>query len=68
MKLDYISSMLEPTNLTPCVKVVPNTPYDDAPRNLDILLIGGSMPPHRPAATDKFMEEAGKEISKILTT
>jgi transcriptional regulator GlxA family with amidase domain len=65
---DYIPSTLEPTNMTPSVKVVPTITYDDAPRNLDILLIGGPMPSHRPAAADKFMKEAVKETKNILTT
>jgi len=68
MKFYYISSTLEPTNMTPSVKVIPTITYDDAPRDLDILLIGGPMPSHRPAAADKFMKEVAKETKNILTT
>jgi transcriptional regulator GlxA family with amidase domain len=67
MKFHYVSSTLAPTNMTPSVKVIPTITYEDAPRNLDILLIGGPMPSHRPAAADKFMKEVAKETKNILT-
>jgi transcriptional regulator GlxA family with amidase domain len=68
MKFHYISSTLEPTSMTPSIKVIPTMTYDDAPRGLDVLLIGGPMPSHRPAGADEFMKEAVKETKNILTT
>jgi len=68
MTFHYISSDLEPTTLTPSIKVIPTCTYDTAPRDLDILLIGGPLLNHRPPAADKFMKEAAKETKVIMTT
>ena len=68
MKFHYISSSLSPTNMTSSVCVMPTITYDDAPRDLDILLIGGPMPSHRPKAADRFMKEAARETKCIMTT
>jgi transcriptional regulator GlxA family with amidase domain len=68
MTFYYISSDLEPTTLTPSIKVIPTCTYDTAPRDLDILLIGGPLLSHRPPAADKFMKEAAKETKVIMTT
>ncbi|MCJ1249401.1 hypothetical protein MMC30_006625 [Trapelia coarctata] len=68
MEILYISSNLEPAFMTPSVKVLPTITYDDCPRDLDILLIGGPPPTHRPEAGRKFMVEAARETKVILTT
>jgi len=68
MEILYISSSLEPAFMTPSVKVLPTVTYDNCPRNLDILLIGGPPPNHRPEAGRKFMMEAARETKVILTT
>jgi len=64
----YISSNLEPAFMTSSVKILPTITYDDCPRDLDILLIGGPPPDHRPEAAGRFMAEAAKETKFILTT
>jgi putative intracellular protease/amidase len=67
VKVFWISSSLEPTLLTSDVRIVPNATYDDAPRDLDILLIGGRTPEHSTGAV-KFMKEAFPKTKHILTT
>ncbi|KAK4161106.1 class I glutamine amidotransferase-like protein [Cladorrhinum sp. PSN259] len=79
----YISSTLEPTVTTPPTfldaklgakggyggfKYLPNTTYDTCPRDLDILLIGGPLPTHRPPQADKFMKEAWTKTRVWMTT
>src|ERR1700761_5731164 len=55
----YISTSLEPQELTPRgLKIVPSVTFDDCPRDLDIVIIGGPFPTHRPEAADRFMKEA----------
>ncbi|GAB1312337.1 Class I glutamine amidotransferase-like protein [Madurella fahalii] len=49
-------------------KFVPNTTYDTCPRDLDIILIGGPVPTHRPPQADKFMKEAWKKTRVWMTT
>src|SRR2546423_11473353 len=61
MVFHYIATSLEPTFVTPSMKIVPTTTYDDATRDLDILIIGGPLPSFRPAAADKFMREAAEK-------
>ncbi|CAH0023702.1 unnamed protein product [Clonostachys rhizophaga] len=68
MELFYLSSTLDPTETTMGLKYVPNMTYDDCPRDLDIVLIGGPWPTHRPAAADKFMKEAWEKTPVWLTT
>lgn len=64
----FISSSLEPTNTTCGFKWLPNTTYDDCPRDLDIVLTGGPLPTHRPAAADRFIREAWPRTRVWLTT
>ena len=65
----FISSSLEPAATTALpMKIVPNTTYDDCPRDLDIVIIGGPLITFRPAAADKFMKEAWNSTRVWLTT
>ncbi|MCJ1256405.1 hypothetical protein MMC24_004226 [Lignoscripta atroalba] len=64
----YISTTLDPAFMTPSMRVLPTVTYDDAPRDLDILIIGGPLPTHRPAAADKFMKEAAEHTKTVMTT
>jgi hypothetical protein len=66
MVFHYLSTTLDPAPMTAGLRVVPTVTYDDAPRDLDILLIGGPLPSHRPAAADKFLKEQKSKV--ILTT
>ena len=68
MKFHWISSSLEPARMTSNIKFKPTITYDECPRDLDILLIGGPMPSHRPAAADKFMKEAYAKTKTVMTT
>ena len=68
MEFFWPATTLETTETTPHLKVVPNCTYDDCPRDLDILLIGGPMPTHRPASADKFMKEAFPRTKVVMTT
>ncbi|KAH7305847.1 class I glutamine amidotransferase-like protein [Stachybotrys elegans] len=73
----YIATTLETSFMTPPqpgsdslggFKFVPTVTYDDCPRDLDILLIGGPVPSHRPPQADKFMKEAWSKTPVWLTT
>jgi transcriptional regulator GlxA family with amidase domain len=64
----YLSSTLEPARVTPGVKYVPNMTYDECPRDLDIVLIGGPLFTHRPPAATKFIREAWNKTPVWMTT
>ena len=68
MVIHYISTDLKPAHMTPSMRILPSITYDDCPRDLDVLLIGGPLPSHRPAAADKFLKEAVDKTGAILTT
>ncbi|GAB7356898.1 hypothetical protein MBLNU459_g7758t1 [Dothideomycetes sp. NU459] len=68
MEFFYMADTLDPANMGLTMKIVPNVTYDGAPRDLDILVIGGPLITHRPAAADKFMKEAFPQTKAILTT
>ena len=68
MDWHFLSTTLEPAEITPDMHVVPTVTYDDAPRDLDILIIGGPLPNHRPAAADKFLKEAFPKTKVVMTT
>ncbi len=68
MEFLYISSTLSPATMTPHMQIVPTHTYDDAPRDLDILVIGGPPLTHRPATSIKFLKEAAKETKVVMTT
>lgn len=63
----YISSSLEPARTTPSVQVTPTHTYETAPRDLDILLIAGPSPSHRPAGSIEFLREAFLRTKVIFT-
>ncbi|KAH6853188.1 class I glutamine amidotransferase-like protein [Chaetomium sp. MPI-CAGE-AT-0009] len=64
----YLATTLEPTFVTPGMRIVPNMTYDDCPRDLDIVLIGGPRFSHRPPPADRFMKEAWPKTRVWLTT
>jgi transcriptional regulator GlxA family with amidase domain len=64
----YISSTLEPAPMTAGIKICPNITYDDCPRDLDIVFIGGPLPSHRPPQANKFMKEAFEQTKTWITT
>ena len=68
MEFLYISSSLEPAFMTPSLHAKPTVTYDDCPRDLDILVIGGPPPTHRPEASLKFLKEAAEKTKVVLTT
>ncbi|KAF2738088.1 class I glutamine amidotransferase-like protein [Polyplosphaeria fusca] len=68
MEFLYIASELKPTWTTPEMYVTPTHTYDNAPRDLDIILIGGPDPSKAPPASFKFLQEASKQTKVIITT
>ncbi|PGH28068.1 hypothetical protein AJ80_00324 [Polytolypa hystricis UAMH7299] len=64
----YMSRSLEPTTLTSSVRILPKVTYDDAPRDLDIVIIGRPLPEMRPEAADRFMKEAWETTRVRMTT
>lgn len=68
MTFHWISSDLNPSMTTSGLKLQPTITYDGCPRDLDILLIGGPLPSHRPEAADRFMREAFAKTKVVMTT
>ncbi|KAK0735183.1 class I glutamine amidotransferase-like protein [Lasiosphaeria miniovina] len=70
MEFFYIATTLEPTMMVPGLNFTfqPNVTYDDCPRDLDLVLIGGPTPAHRPAQADKFIKEAWLKTRVWITT
>ncbi|KAK0657848.1 class I glutamine amidotransferase-like protein [Cercophora newfieldiana] len=68
MEFLYLAPTLEPTPVTVGLSYVPNMTYDDCPRDLDIILVGGPLLSHRPPQADKFMKEAWTKTRVWLTT
>lgn len=64
----YISSTMSPAFMTPSISINPTDTYESAPRDLDVLLIGGPPLEHRPAAAAKFMTEAVPRTKTVMTT
>ncbi|KAK0630353.1 class I glutamine amidotransferase-like protein [Bombardia bombarda] len=64
----YLATTLEPTWTTPGMKILPTVTYDDCPRDLDMVIIGGPMPDHRPPQADRFMKEAWTKTPVWITT
>lgn len=63
-------SVSQPTSLTSSIHVQPTTTYDDCPRDLDILLVGGPLPRHRPASASNLLRQSVGQgrVGKIFTT
>ncbi|KAF9740010.1 hypothetical protein PMIN02_009640 [Paraphaeosphaeria minitans] len=68
MEFLYISSSLEPAWATPDIFIRPTHTYDNAPRDLDIILLGGPDPHNVPEASLTFLREASKQTTAILAT
>ncbi|PKS06045.1 hypothetical protein jhhlp_007879 [Lomentospora prolificans] len=68
MEFFYISSSLELAFMTPSVYIKPTATYDDCPRDLDIVLTGGSYPDMRSPKAIKFIQEAWPKVRVWFTT
>ncbi|KAK2038707.1 DJ-1/PfpI family protein [Colletotrichum somersetense] len=68
MDFFYISSTLTSAEMTHGLRFVPNVTYDNCPRNLDLVLVGGPLPDSRPTEADRFMTEAFPKTRVWLTT
>lgn len=68
MEFLYISSSLNTAWTTPEMHVKPSHTYANAPRDLDILLLGGPDPGSVKEESLKFLQEASKQTKVILTT
>ncbi|KAK4129787.1 class I glutamine amidotransferase-like protein [Parathielavia appendiculata] len=68
MEFFYIATTLEPGFMTPGLHFVPTVTYEDCPRDLDIVLIGGPLLSHRPEQAARFMREAWPKTRVWLTT
>ncbi|KAF2223413.1 DJ-1/PfpI family protein [Elsinoe ampelina] len=65
----FPATTLAPTTMTPGITVLPSCTYDDVPRDIDVLLVGGPLLDHCPEAAARLMREvweAGK--ATVLTT
>jgi hypothetical protein len=61
----YLSSTKSLARMTPSIYYQPTETYDEAPRDLDVLIIGGPMVGFDPPGADKFLKE---QKSKIIMT
>lgn len=68
MEFLYISSSLELAMTTPEMFVKPTHTYENAPRDLDIILLGGPNPLTVKEESLTFLREASKQTKVILTT
>lgn len=68
LQVFYMASRLEPTELTAQFRYMPNVTYDDCPRDLDVVLVGGNLPTVRPEAAAVFMREAWPRTRVWMTT
>jgi transcriptional regulator GlxA family with amidase domain len=68
MTFVYISSSMDPAHVTPDMYVRPTHTYANAPRDLDILLLGGPNPATVHEESLVFLKEASKQTKVILTT
>lgn len=68
MEFLYISSSEELSWTTPDMYIRPTHTYDNAPRDLDVILIGGPDPSKVPEASLTFLREASKQTKVILAT
>ncbi|KAK2000456.1 DJ-1/PfpI family protein [Colletotrichum falcatum] len=70
MEFFYISSTLAPAEVTPGLrlKILPNVTYDDCPRDLDLVLVGGNLPSLRHPSSFRFIKEAFPKTRVWLTT
>ncbi|OIW27624.1 class I glutamine amidotransferase-like protein [Coniochaeta ligniaria NRRL 30616] len=64
----WLATTLEPTRVTPGLRYLPNMTYDDCPRDLDLVLTGGTLLTYRPEAAAKFIREAWPKTRVWLTT
>jgi hypothetical protein len=64
----YISSSMDSAHVTPDMYVRPTHTYATAPRDLDILLLGGPNPATVKEESLSFLKEASKQTKVILTT
>ncbi|KAF9696967.1 hypothetical protein EKO04_004932 [Ascochyta lentis] len=68
MEFLYISSSLDLAWTTPAMNVKPTHTYADAPRDLDVILAGGTDPTKVKEESLTFLREASKQTKVILTT
>lgn len=70
MEFLYISSTTEPAMMTPSLRCVPTHTYDNAPRDLDMLLVGGPPLSSRPEGSLKFIKEVcdDKKEKVVMST
>lgn len=64
----FLATTLDPVRVTPGVRAVPTATYDDCPRDLDIVIVGGPLLTHRPPQADRFIKEAWARTRVWLTT
>ena len=72
MEFLYVSSTMEPAQATPDVKIVPTHTYENCPRDVDVVLVGGPLLSHRPEGSMRYFKDVfggkGKEGLVFMTT
>ena len=70
MEFFYISSSTDPATMTLSLKCLPTHTYDNAPHDLDILLVGGPTPSHHPEASLRFIKQVceDKKEKVVMST
>ena len=64
----YISSSLDPTWVSPEMFVRPTHTYANAPRDLDIIFLGGPDPTKVKEESLQYIREAAKETKVVMST
>lgn len=67
MKPFYISSSTDPAMMTLSLKCLPTHTYDNAPRDLEILLVGRPTPSHHSETSLRFIKEVCEDKMVMST-
>ena len=72
MEFLYVSSTLEAAYATPDLKITPTHTYDNCPRDVDVVLVGGPFLGHRPEGSLQLFKDIfagrGKKGVVFMTT
>jgi hypothetical protein len=60
MEFLYVSSTLKPAYATPDFKITPTHTYENCPRDIDVILVGGPLLSHRPEGSICCAQQTGK--------
>ncbi|TLS27404.1 hypothetical protein PpBr36_03980 [Pyricularia pennisetigena] len=68
LEIFYLAETLTPTEVTPSFRYMPNMTYEECPRDLDLVLMGGNGFRSQTEASKKFIREAWPRTRVWMTT